>query len=309
VNNSDSPVKSRLLLILVRELFTVKREKESGGEQVAFGNLQKISRSTENFSRRKLGFGFLKIMFMRISSFLPAFALAVLLTGCKSTYITPSGRPVDLSVIASHSMQESFAAKPAAGFPAGIAAVRVQASLYRDFYTDREGGVYGHGRYSVIFAKEVEDDSDFERIGKLPQVGGVVTLSSLLLPQNLESDRELREAAARLKADMVLLYTFDTSFHNNDSSVALDMVSLGFFPDRKVSVHVMASALVMDTRTGFIYAALEANEKRQLLSNVWESDASADRARLDAEKAAFKSLIGEFEKSWPQIVERAHKGS
>jgi hypothetical protein len=70
----------------------------------------------------------------------------------------------------------------------------------------------------------------------------------------------------------------------------------------------MASALVVDTRTGFIYAALEANEKRRLTSNVWESNESADRARLDAEKAAFKSLIGEFEKSWPRIVERAQKG-
>ena len=246
---------------------------------------------------------------MRICLFSILFALAILLTGCAHNYVTPSGRPVNLSAITSHSMQESFAAKPAAGFPAGIAAVRVQSSLYRDFYTDREGGVYGRGHYSVIFAKEVEDDSDFERIGKLPQVGGVITLSSLLLPQNLESDRELREAAARLKADMVLLYTFDTSFHNNDSSVALDMISLGFFPDRKVSVHVMASALVMDTRTGFIYAALEANEKRQLTSNIWESSESADRARLDAEKAAFKSLIGEFEKSWPRIIERAHQGA
>ncbi len=245
---------------------------------------------------------------MRISSFLLLFSAATLLTGCANTYITPSGR-ADFSAFTIPSMQESFAAKPAAGFPAGIAAVRVQASLYRDFYTEREGGVYGRGRYSVIFAKEVEDDSDFERINKLPQVGGVISLSSLLLPQNLQSDRELREAAARLKADMLLLYTFDTSFHNNDESTALNVITLGFSPTRKVSVHVMASALLLDTRTGFIYAALEANEKRQLTSNVWESNESADHARLDAEKAAFKSLIGEFIKSWPQIVERAHQGS
>jgi hypothetical protein len=178
------------------------------------------------FSRAQTRFRFPKNPFMRISSLFFMSALAFFLTGCANSYITPSGRPVNLSAITSHSMQESFAAKPAAGFPAGIAAVRVQAPLYRDFYTDREGGVYGHGRYSVIFAKEVEDDSDFERIGKLPQVGGLITLSSLLLPQNLDSDRELREAAARLKADMVLLYTFDTSFHNNDSSVALDARSL-----------------------------------------------------------------------------------
>lgn len=244
---------------------------------------------------------------MRAWLFLLSLASAAFLTGC-STYITPSGR-ANFSAFTSPSMAESFAARPAATFPAGIVAVHVQAPGYRDYYTEHDGGVYGHGQYSVIFAKEVEDDKDFERIGKLPQVSGVATLSSLLLPQNLQSDRELREAAARLKADMVLLYTFDTSFHNRDASATLNTISLGFFPDRKVSVHVMASALVMDTRTGFIYAALEANEKRQLLSNVWETSEMADRARLDAEKAAFQSLIDEFEKNWPKIVERAHQGT
>jgi len=245
---------------------------------------------------------------MRISLIVPLLALATLLTGCASSYITPAGR-ANFTAFTSSSMKESFEAKPAATFPAGIAAVRVQASAYRDFYTDHEGGVYGHGRYSVIFAKELEDDTMLERINKLPQVQGVTSLSRLLIPQNLDSDRELREAAARLKADMVLLYTFDTTFHDNDASAALNVISLGFFPDRKVSVYVNASALVIDTRTGFIYATLEANEKRQLISNVWESADSADRARVGAEKAALESLVGEFEKSWPKIVDRAHQGS
>ena len=206
-------------------------------------------------------------------------------------------------------MQESFAAKPAAGFPAGIAAVRVQAPRYRSYYTEREGGVYGQGRYSIITVKEVEDDADIQRIAKLPQVGGLITLSTLLLPAQLQSDREIREAAARLKADMVLLYTFDTSFHDNDASVALNVITLGLSPTRRVFVRVAASALLIDTRTGFIYAALEANEKRQVTTNAWESRESADRARRDAEKAAFKALVSEFETNWPQIIERAKKGA
>jgi hypothetical protein len=244
---------------------------------------------------------------MRIILLLSLSALAVIFTGC-STYVTPGGR-ANLDAISSYSLRESFAAKPAAIFPAGIVAVHVQAPKYRDYYTDHQGGIYGYGRYTVLFAKEVETNADFDRIGKLPQVGGIVTLNSLLLPQNLQSDRELREAAAHLKADMVLLYTFDTAFHNADASDTLNVISLGFFPDRKVTVHVTASALVIDTRTGFIYAALEANEKQQLPSNIWETSEVADRARLDAEKTAFQSLLGEFEKNWPMIVDRAHQGA
>jgi hypothetical protein len=237
-----------------------------------------------------------------------AVAGAVLWSGCASTYIPPSGR-ANLAGISSSSMRESFAARPAAEFPAGIAAVRVQAAKYRNYHTDSEGGVYGEGRYSVITVKEVVDDADMESLSHLPQVGGLIPLSTLLLPNQLESDRELREAAARLKADMVLLYTFDTSFHNNDASVALNVVTLGLSPTRQVFVHVAASAVLIDTRTGFIYAALDANEQRKVRSNAWESRETADRARRDAEKAAFKGLLGEFEKSWPQIVERAKKGA
>ena len=244
---------------------------------------------------------------MRMPGFLLGLAGIGLLSGC-ATYIPPAGR-ADLKAISSPTMQESFAARPAARFPAGIAAVRVQASRYHSYFTEREGGVYGEGRYSVITVREVEEDSDFERLAKLPNVGGLITLSTLLLPQDLQSDRELREAAARLKADMLFLYTFETSFHENDASVALNVVTLGLSPTRRVFVRVAASALVMDTRTGFIYAALEANEKREVGTNAWESRESADRARQDAEKAAFKKLVGEFEKNWPAIVERAKKGA
>jgi hypothetical protein len=244
---------------------------------------------------------------MRASMVLVALVGAALFSGC-ATYIPPAGR-ADLAAISSPSMQESFAAKPTAKFPAGIAVVRVQAPNYQSYYTQTEGGVYGQGRYSVITVKEVEDDADMERIAHLPQVGGLITISTLLLPARLESERDLREAAARLKADMVLLYTFDTSFHDNDASVALNVVTLGLSPTRQVFVHVAASALLIDTRTGFIYAALEANEHRKIPSNAWESRESADRARRSAEKAAFKALAGEFEKNWPKIVERAQQGA
>jgi hypothetical protein len=206
-------------------------------------------------------------------------------------------------------MQDSFAARPAASFPAGIVAIRVQQSGYRSYSTQRDGGVYGEGRYSVITIKELDEDKNLEGISKLPNIGGFISISPLLLPHDLQTERELREAAARLKADMVLLYTLDTSFHDIDNAVTLSVLTLGIAPVKTVYVHVNASALIIDTRTGFIYGALEANEKRDLLTNAWESEESADRARLDAEKAAFKSLVGEFEKTWPQIVERAKQGA
>jgi len=236
-----------------------------------------------------------------------AMILLAVIGGCAS-YVTPSGR-ADLASISSVSMQESFAAKPAAVFPAHIAAVRVQAPRYRSYYTEQHGGVYGHGRYSVVTSRDAGEEEAISRLSALSQVGGLVNVSTLLLPQKLETERELREAAARLKADMVLIYTFDTAFYNSDLSKALNTVTLGLSPTRTVHVRVNASALLVDTRTGFIYTALEAHEQRSLLSNVWESKQTADRGRRDAESAAFQSLIAEFEKQWPRVVERAKEGA
>ena len=245
---------------------------------------------------------------MRILLLITIAVLVAGLNGCATAYIPPSGR-ADFNAFTSSSMKESFAARPAAGFPAYITAVRVQASSYSNYHTKREGGVFGQGRYSIVTVRDIEDNADIQRIAKLPEVGGLVSLSTLLLPTKLQSDRELREAAARLKADMLLLYTLDTSFHENDALVALKVVTLGLSPTRKVFVHVNASALLLDTRTGFVYAAFEANEKRQMISNAWESGETADRALRDAEKTAFKSLVSELEKNWPRILDRAKKGA
>jgi hypothetical protein len=236
-----------------------------------------------------------------------ALAAGCLLTGCAS-YIPPGGR-ADFSTMTSPGIQQSFAAKPTAQFPVGIAAVRVQAPQYRSFYTDQEGGVFNGRSYSVIVVKEPEQDADTKRLESLPGVAGIISISRLLLPPELRSEQDLREAAARLKAEMVLLYTFDTTFHNGDAAPELTYVTLGLSPTRRVSVHVTASALLLDTRTGFVYGAFEASEKRNPFSTSWGSKESADRARRDAEQAAFKSLVAEFEKSWPQIVERAKKGA
>ncbi len=238
---------------------------------------------------------------------LVAVAAGFLLTGC-AQYITPSGR-ADFTAMTSPAIQESFAAKPTAQFPVGIAAIRVQAPYYRSYSTDQSGGVFNGENYSVIVVKEAEDDTDIKRLESLPGVGGIISISRLLLPPHLRSEQDLREAAARLKAEMVLLYTFDTTFHQNDAALPLSMVTLGLSPTRHVSVHVTASALVLDTRTGFVYAAFEASEKRSPYSTSWGSKETADRARRDAEQAAFKGLVGEFEKNWPRIVERAKKGA
>lgn len=228
-------------------------------------------------------------------------ALSVLsLTGC-ATYLTP-GAKADLQAFAPASIQAGFAAKPTRPFPASIAAVRVQAPAYSNYFLRQHGGGYGKGRYSVVMTREVETQAQFDRITALPQVSGLVSLNRMLLPEKLEGDRELREAAARLHADLLLIYTFDTAFYDTDASKPLSVITLGLSPTRKITATTTASALLLDTRTGYIYSAYEVTERDTTLSSSWGSSDSADAVRRKTENRAFDKLINEFTTSWPRLL-------
>jgi len=232
-------------------------------------------------------------------------AILLLMSGC-ATYIPP-GAKADLQVFASPDIQAGFAAKPTNPFPASIAVVRVQGPTYSNYNLQQRGGNYGSGRYSVIIAKEAGEELQLERVGKLPQVAGLVSINRMLLPERLESDRELRAAASRLQADLTLLYTFDTAFFDTDMAKPLTVITLGLSPTRKISAATTCSALLIDTRTGYVYSAYEVTERGETLSTSWGSRDSADETRRKNEQEAFRKLIDEFVATWTNILERHRK--
>ena len=234
-------------------------------------------------------------------------AALVTLFGCAS-YIPP-GAKADLQAFALASIQEGFAAKATSPFPASIAVVRVQGPAYTNYRLRQSGGAYGEGRYSVVMTREVEEESQIERIAHLPQVAGVTAINRMLLPTNLQGDKELREAAARLQADLLFVYTFDTVFFDHDLAKPLTVITLGLSPTRKVYVTTTVSALLMDTRTGYVYSTYETTKKAETLSTSWGSSDAADEARRQNERQAFEQLVGEFADTWPKLLDRhAKKG-
>jgi hypothetical protein len=126
----------------------------------------------------------------------------------------------------------------------------------------------------------------------------------MLLPEKLESDQDIRVAASRLQADLVFLYTFDTSFFDTDVAKPLTVITLGLSPTRKISTVTTASALLVDTRTGYIYSAYEATEKAQTLATSWGSRDSADETRRKTEQEAFRKLVDDVVVTWSKVLER-----
>ncbi|MCD8481704.1 MAG: hypothetical protein LR015_02890 [Verrucomicrobia bacterium] len=225
------------------------------------------------------------------------------LVGCETTYIPP-GPKADLAALAPAAIEDGFAARPSNPFPASIAFVRVQSPRYSNHNLRQHGGQAGTGRYTIVTAREVESPEQLQRVLALPQVAGVVGLNRMLIPDSLQSDQEIRQAAARLQADLVLMYTFDTVFFDIDRSTTLSAITLGFSPTRRITVTTTVSALLLDTRTGFVYSAYEATHQETLTATTWGSADAADRARLEAETRAFANLVDEFAGTWPQILAR-----
>jgi hypothetical protein len=226
---------------------------------------------------------------------------AMILSGCGTRYLTPSG-PADLSKLSNSGsgIKDAFKAKPEASFPANIAVVRIQAPPYESF--NARG--YGDGAYSVVTVRDFEDDSHIKRLKSMPKVAGVATLNRLLIPAKLEGNEQLREAAAKLQADILLVYTIDTGFFDQQKAAPLALISLGLLPTKNVRVSSTAAALLVDVRTGFIYGAAEDTQRAEQFASVWSTPTAVDETRRKTEKAAFENLLGEIEKLWPALAEK-----
>lgn len=237
-------------------------------------------------------------------------ATAILfLSGCSSYAVAPSGADMSLFGMVDEStrhaqtdwdVHDALALEPLARFPSALAVARVQSGSAGS----RSHGVsYGRGAYTVVTTRTVESDADFERIARLEGVTGVAPMNRLVLGSDLRTDKELRAAAARLHADLLLIYTFDTAVFSGDSGSPLDVVTLGFLPGKEARVVTTASAVLMGTHNGYIYATAEATAESSHRANTWSSRRRVDEARQATEREAFGDLVDSFVLVWPTVVE------
>lgn len=225
--------------------------------------------------------------------------MAALLGAC-STYTTP-GAGVSLGGIVEgdDDIATTMARQPAMTFPARLAVVRVAAPGYRSASNDS----IGTGAFGVVTTRDIETDESFARLGRMPGVAAVAPVSRLLVPATLGTTRDLRTAAAQLRADAVLIYTIDTRFRTESAALGpLQTIALGFLPSKKAVVTSTCAFMVVDVRTGFIYGTGETTATEDQRSNVWGSENAIEAARLRAERRAFEDGLNEISTLWASIV-------
>lgn len=103
---------------------------------------------------------------------------------------------------------------------------------------------------------------------------------------------------------MLLIYTLDTAMGVKDLMEPASVITLGLFPSQQAQVSSSAAAVLLDTRTGFLYGSVEATEHRRQAANAWTSAQAVDDARQAAERAAFEAMLDEFEHLWTDVVRR-----
>jgi hypothetical protein len=227
------------------------------------------------------------------------FALMLACAGCAS-YVTP-GAAVHLQDIDRPDIAAAAARKASPNFPARLAVVRVQAPQYRSYSAE----AYGSGRFSVLTTQELLTDNHMSSIVAWPGLAGAIPINRLLLPPKFESFDDLRLSAAQIQADILLVYTLDTSFRIQGRGYGpLAVISLGVAPDRDAYITSTASAVFIDVRTGFIYGVAEATAKASGLTNVWSSQSTIDKKRIEAEQQAFDGLMTQAAVTWRGIAAR-----
>ena len=131
-------------------------------------------------------------------------------------------------------------------------------------------------------------------------------LTRLLVPQELSSDLDLRNAAARLQADAVVVYTVSTEFSHHEAIPPLTPISLGLFPNTRFKVNSTVSALLMDTKTGFVYGTLEETASDSGITIPLLDENTFESSRKETERKAFEKALHSFESLWGRVYARHH---
>ena len=151
--------------------------------------------------------------------------------------------------------------------------------------------------------RDVEPDEAFARLQKLPDVNGVAPIGRMLVPVNANSIKDLRSPAAKLHADMVLVYSVDTSLYIDGKQLGpLSMISLGLIPNQEAHVTTTVAGMLVDVRTGYTYGTTEASDTQEQKTAVWATEMAIEKARAKAETNAFEGFVGEFEELWGGVV-------
>lgn len=243
---------------------------------------------------------------MKLTTLLLAVIVAIA-SSCSLKYVTP-GSAVKISELADEDIAKLLSNKPASEFPVNIAIARIQHPRYTNYQYPNQPNPEPQGNFSMVLTRNAEEDEAFEKLSELSGVKQASPFNRLLLPYNYKSIKDLRLAAAKMKAQMLMVYTFDTEFSIDTKNYGPQNVfAIGYLNNKDVKVVTTASVALFDVQTEYLYGLAEATANEHKRSNAWKKQDEVDNLRIETEKKAFNKLMGEVEKMWSGVVEEYSK--
>ncbi len=178
----------------------------------------------------------------------------------------------------SGSEPESSGGRPTVRFPARVAVARINPS---------------GGGFSLEDSTQGEKPEHAAKVAALPGISGVVALNRLALKSHVDSYRELDREALKLGADLLAVYRFDSSEDIQDAFVPLTVVTLGLAPNHTHKTTTVATLMVRDARTGYIYGVMEER-----------ADSGGLTAGMDVANAVQRDKRHSRDKAMDQLVEK-----
>ncbi|NKF22984.1 hypothetical protein [Solimonas marina] len=226
----------------------------------------------------------------------PMLAITLALSGCAG-YATPGG-PAPLDQIKDGSIAGAGTLQPALNLPARLAVARVQAPGYKSQVAEAGDGK----RYGFVGGDHSPSAAQLQMLEHWASVDDVDALAPALVPASLDSLESVRFAAAKIQADVLLAYTYDTHFEVDGKPQApASKLKLGDAP-KNASIVSTASALFVDVRTGYVFGRASGSATVGDLGDAWHDAESLDAKRIDAENEAFKAMATQAEQVWARIA-------
>lgn len=225
--------------------------------------------------------------------------LVMILSSC-GKYTTP-GASANISELADPDIAKILANKPTSEFPINMAVARIQAPQYSNYH-NRQHVQTEEAGFSMILTRNAVEEEAISTLSELEEINQVSPFNRLLLPYNYKSIKDLRLAAAKMKAQMLLVYTFDTAFIIDTKNYGpQNGFTLGYLKNKEVKVVTTASAAIFDVQTEYLYGLAEATSRANKKSNAWKKFDAVDAMRIKTEQEAFVSLVQQLEDTWTDI--------
>ena len=217
---------------------------------------------------------------------------ALLASGCTSYVNSPAvARSLQekRAAFSDPLIARAYHAKPAMRFPATIAVGTTECAT-RDHL------------------RAISAGDTLDKWNSLPQLARIAIISPVLIEDHRGENRStadlrLREAAAKLHADAVLILATETQATDGRIIAPLTELSLGLLPNKRYELISTALAALVDTRTGYIYGTIEKSRARSGITMAWGSDEVIRRARAKAEREAMEKLFADFPAFWRGVAD------